>query len=185
MPLPEAQLRIGRLFESEFERQAHRRGLFVVRHCDQLGVHGTKAPMTHGPFAGYRLPDFTVMKAGASYWAEVKLKSRPTYTHRLQQYDHGVDLPNWTDYLAVEKVSGLPGFLIVGERSTGCILAASFAHLKAVARIVTHKTSSFPHGGVFWPRDSFRRWGDFVFQTGQMAFAFDFCSEVEGNVHAT
>jgi hypothetical protein len=95
--LTEAQLRIGRIFEAEFERQAHKRGLFCIRHCDQQGANGVKAPLATGPYAGYRLPDFSVMKDGKTYWVEVKYKTERTFTHSLGIYETGIDLPNWRD----------------------------------------------------------------------------------------
>jgi hypothetical protein len=171
MTLSEGQLRLGRVFESEYERQAHARGYHVVRHCDQLGVTGTKAPILTGPYSGYRLPDFTILANGGSYWNEVKYKSRQAYYGIAGEHRHGIDLPNWKDYLTVCKLSGLPGFLIIGEGSTGHILIASFARLTATAQV--HRCSSaFPFGMVFWNASDFQPWGEFDTRNGQMRFDF-------------
>jgi len=171
MTLSEGQLRLGRLFESEYERQAHARGYHVVRHCDQLGVNGTKAPVLTGPYAGYRLPDFTILANGASYWNEVKYKGRQAYYGIVGSNRHGIDLPNWNDYLAVCKLSGLPGYLIIGEGSTGRILIASFKRLERTVQIHQHSTT-FPDGMVFWDVSDFQPWGEFDLRTGQMRFDF-------------
>jgi hypothetical protein len=171
MTLSEGQLRLGRLFESEYERQAHKRGYHVVRHCDQLGVTGTKAPVMTGPYAGYRLPDFTLLANGSSYWNEVKYKSRQAYYGLEQEHRHGIDLPNWRDYLVIEKLSGNAGFLIIGEGSTGRILIASFNKLVACGQ--RHRSSAqFPEGMMFWSVGVFRDWGTFDLRTGQMRFDF-------------
>jgi hypothetical protein len=176
MALTEGQLRLGRLFESEFERQAHIRGYHVVRHCDQLGVTGTKAPVLTGPFAGYRLPDFTILANGQSYWLEVKYKSTATsYRNGGNDPQHGIDLPNWRDYLQICKLSGLPGFLILGEGHTGRIIAASFKSLERAARVYDlgrGRNVHFENGAVFWSASVFREWGEFDLRTGQMRFDF-------------
>jgi hypothetical protein len=171
MTLTDGELRLGRLFESEFERQAHVRGHHVVRHCDQLGVTGTKAPVLTGPYAGYRLPDFTILANGSSYWAEAKYKSRQAYYGITASHRHGIDLPNWRDYLTICKLSGLPGYLIVGEGSTGCIVIASFKRLESIAQL-HERSNSFPDGMVFWDAADFQPWGEFDIRTGQMRFDF-------------
>jgi hypothetical protein len=171
MSLSEGQLRLGRLFESEFERQAHNRGYLVVRHCDQLGVTGIKAPMVTGPFCGYRLPDFTVIANGRSYWDEVKYKTNATRHRCTGVVEHGIDLPNWRDYLAVAEKSGLDGFLTIGDAHTGSVLKASFKFLEPRARYY-HGDAWFKKGAVFWPVSIFTEWGSFDLKTGQMRFHF-------------
>jgi hypothetical protein len=179
MPLSEGQLRLGRLFESEFERQMHLRGHHVVRHCDQLGVTGTKAPVITGPFAGYRLPDFTVLARGASHWVEAKYKGRQTYHGLSSTYEHGIDLPNWRDYQKVCGLSGLPGYLVIGEGHSGRIIIARFDSLARVSREY-NGSEWFTQGAVFWPADAFRPWGHFNVQTGQMQFDFTFSADAKG-----
>lgn len=171
-PLSEGQLRLGRLFESEFERQAHNRGYHVVKHCEQLGVQGTKAPMLTGRWKGFRLPDFTILANRASYWVEAKYKSYSPYYGITGDRRQGIDLPNWRDYLRVCELSGQRGFLIIGVGKTGDIIVASFEHLRAHAQIHDKTTQDFPDGGVFWPASIFSPWGSFDLPTGQMRFDF-------------
>jgi hypothetical protein len=168
----EEGLRIRRLFESEFVRQAHIIGYHVVRHYDQLGVTGTKAPISSGPFAGYRLPDTTLMRDGKSFWVEAKYKAKTSYTIITKTFDHGIDWPNWCDYLKLCGISGQPGFLVLGEGSTGEILVASFEKLQAIPTRHYDGHVHFRDGAAFWPRESFRPFGHFSPQTGQMQFAF-------------
>lgn len=172
--LPEGTLRLGRLFESEFERQAHIRGHHVVRHCEQLGVTGEKAPMLTGPYAGYRLPDFSLLANGAMPWVEVKFKSQRTFSVKRQRLEHGIDLPNWRDYLAVCKLSGQAGFLVIGDGTTGDILIASFRFLQSDGGEAFEYPGPehFKHGAIFWPVDVFKPWGRFDRRTGQMEFDF-------------
>jgi hypothetical protein len=174
--LTEAQLRIGRIFEAEFERQAHKRGLFCVRHCDQQGTHGVKAPIATGPYAGYRLPDFSVMKNGETFWAEVKYKTGRTFTHSIGIYEHGIDLPNWRDYIAICKLSGQRGFLVIGEADTGNILIAPFERLAAVPPRLYPGPVHFEKGAAFWPCTVFSSWGTFNRQNGQLNFNFTFAA---------
>jgi hypothetical protein len=118
---------------------------------------GTKAPMATGPYAGYRLPDFSLMPPGGGIvWAEAKRKTKPTFTAIHGTYDHGIDLPNWRDYLAVASMSRLRGFLIIGEGNSGKILIASFEHLQRCAREWKGSCEAFPDGAVFWRREDFR-----------------------------
>jgi hypothetical protein len=171
MSLSEGQLRLGRLFESEFARQAQKRGYLLVRHCEQLGVNGIKAPMVTGQYQGYRLPDFTIIANGKSYWDEVKYKTNPTLHRCSGVVEHGIDLPNWRDYLAVAKLSGLDGFLTIGEGHSGRIIKASFKFLEPRARIYDGDVH-FEEGAVFWPASIFTDWGSFDLRTGQMRFHF-------------
>lgn len=166
-------LLIGRLFESEAQRQLHIAGYRVSRTCDQLGYNGIKAPMLYGPFTeAYRLPDLDVMGNGDSFWIEAKYKAAVT-KHGLSggQEQHGIDWPNWIDYLKICEISGRRGFLLLGQGSTGEIIMASFKHLAAITR--HHESSdTFPRGMAFWPRAAFTDFGTFSPQTGQMQFAF-------------
>jgi len=183
----ETQERLGRLLESEFHRKATLRGYFVNRHCDQLGVNGIKAPMLHGPYKGFRLPDFRLLipkqlriqgTTCIEPWVEVKAKSRAPFYGIEQQHKHGIDLPNWRDYLTVARMSESTGYLVIGELDRGEIRIASFKRLEQCAQ-VTDACESFPNGGVFWPRDAFKLWGRFDRQNGQMDFKFDFRDNVD------
>lgn len=173
MPIDKPEgLRIGRLFESECQRQLHIIGYRVSRTCDQLGYNGVKAPTLHGPNAGYRLPDLDVMGNGDSFWIEAKYKAEITrYRKNGCELQHGIDWPNWCDYLKVCEISGRRGYLILGEAETAEIICASF---KALSKVTRHYDGDvhFAQGAAFWPRSVFRPFGYFVPQTGQMHFAF-------------
>lgn len=175
------KLLLGRLFESEFERKAMATGrLMVIRYCDQLGVTGIKAPIAHGPYAGMRLPDFGVidLQNGGEYWVEAKFKTTSPFFAKRGYHAHGIDLPNWRDYLGICEATKRRGFLVIGEGHTGDILIAPFERLKACAQ-VSDPCPSFPKKGVFWPRDTFSPWGTFNRRNGQMAFNFEFRAEAE------
>jgi hypothetical protein len=168
----EQGLLIGRLFESEFARHAHILGYFVNRHCEQLGVTGVKAPMLDGPFAGYRLPDFTLMKEGDAFWVEAKYKSDVTkYGKNNGEPQHGIDWPNWIDYIKISKISGQRGYLVLGEGYNGTIIYAPFKTLAATAR--HYQGERFPFDMAFWSRSVFKPFGYFSPQTGQMRFTFE------------
>lgn len=173
-------LRIGRIFESEFERKARMFGHTIIRYCDQLGETGIKAPVTSGAFSGLRLPDFGIIPkgGGGEFWAEAKFKSNSPFYFKRGYRTHGIDLPNWRDYLKVCEITGRRGFLVIGEGNTGDILIAPFERLLACAQ-VSDPCPAFPHKGVFWPRDTFSPWGTFNPRYGQMNFTFDFREVVE------
>ena len=165
-------MEFGREFELAFEQQAIGRGYFVVKHCDQSGVNGPKAPMLTGRWKGFRLPDFTLIRDGRSFWAEAKAKSYSPYFGQTGNQRQGIDLPNWRDYLQVSRLSGQPGALFFGVMTTGDILAGNFAKLERHQQIHREPTKDFPGGAVFWPVSILVQWGSFNLKTGQIRFEF-------------
>lgn len=96
-------------------------------------------------------------------------------------YEHGIDLPNWRDYLAICKLSGQRGFLVIGEGDTGNIIIQSFGRLADSARFYNGHVH-FEKGAVFWPCTEFRAWGTFNRQNGQLSFNFTFATPAREHV---
>lgn len=156
----------GRDFEQEIARQMILSGCHVQR-CYLLSddTQHIKAPMLEGPFKGLRLPDLQAAKLGKTAWYECKEKTDATYTHSLHEFDHGIGLPCYRDYVAVQEISGLPVILMVGEFNTGQILWQSLTQL-GQPRLYTGDKMG-PGGMAFWPRDRFDKWGDYDTMPGQ------------------
>jgi hypothetical protein len=163
--ISQATLEIGCWFEDECEQLFRKLGYLVNRQCDQKGKYGTKAPMAWGPFDAIRLPDLELIGKGKTMSGDCKYKSRPTRRYCLSngeaEINHGIDLPNWRDYLKYWEHSGQAGFIVIGEGNSGLILHATAAELITVSREHAEPTPSFPNGGVFWPREVFHKIGRF------------------------
>lgn len=157
--------RQGRELEQEIARQMKQRGYSVMR-CYDLDVDGKhKAPMLEGPYKGLRLPDLQVSFFGKTDWRECKRKSQATYTYSAGEYEHGFGLRCYRDYVAVQEISGLPVYLMIGERSTGEILFQSLEKL-GPPRVYEGPVMD-PGGMAFWPREMFDKWGEYDEMPGQ------------------
>jgi hypothetical protein len=156
----------GRDFEREYARQLLLAGWSVMR-CYELDGGQDKAPMLEGPYKGHRLPDLQVSGHGKSGWRELKEKTACNFTHSEGRYDHGIGLRCYRDYDAVQQISGLPVVLVIGEYSTGLILAQSLDKL-GLPRIYPGDKMD-PGGMAFWPRSSFDIWGRYDTTPGQLS----------------
>ena len=156
----------GREFEQEVARQMKLRGYGVMR-CYELDGGQNKAPMLEGPYQGLRLPDLQVSVLGKSDWRECKAKTEPSWTRITSQYEHGIGLRCYRDYLAVQEISGLPVYLMIGEHRTGEILIQSLDKLGSPR---TYEGPEMDLGGMaFWPRDHFDKWGEYDTAPGQLS----------------
>jgi hypothetical protein len=118
------------------------------------------APMAVSYLGKWVLPDFLVAKEGAPRWIEVKFKTCPGLYQKITKWRHGVDLPNWNDYLAVQKEFGIPGWIVVLQYKPGphadpdpCLLTQSLDILKTMVQIVSEPTRSAPRGMAYWNVD--------------------------------
>ena len=60
--------------------------------------------MLIGQLQKFVLPDFQMFRPGtAPCWVEVKYKDHADKYQKLQQWQHGIDLPNWRAYLEVNR----------------------------------------------------------------------------------
>lgn len=147
--------------ENQVRQHLMRQGLFVVpTHAIEDGG----APLLLGMLSAARLPDFQVAGAGAARWVEVKWKDHPALYQKAREFRHGIDLPAWTDYLMVERESGIPGMLIILQFRPGAsaapdpmLLAAPFTRLGRLAQVREDPHSTFTRGAVYWPADCFER----------------------------
>lgn len=155
----------GRELEREIARQMLERGYSVMR-CYDLDVDGKhKAPMLEGPYKGLRLPDLQVSVLGKTDWRECKRKGKADYTRITGEFEHGIGLRCYRDYVAVQEISGLSVYLMVGERNTGEILFQSLEKLGPPRVYEDDKMD--PGGMAFWPRDLFDKWGNYDDTPGQ------------------
>lgn len=92
-------------------------GYTVIPISEYTNNTGKKinAPMLLSP-EGLRVsPDLLVMAARKSFWVEVKRKGEPTYYWKRSRWEHGVDTPNFEDYMEIQRTSGYPVYIFVHE----------------------------------------------------------------------
>lgn len=150
----------GRNFEQEVARQMILAGHHVTRcYLLELDTQHGKAPLLEGPLKGLRLPDLQESQFGKSSYRECKEKTEATYTWSLHRDEHGICAACYRDYVAVQEVTGLVVYLMIGEWKTGLILIQSLERLGPPRLYTASKMG--PHGMAFWPRDRFDKWGEY------------------------
>ena len=94
----------------------------------------------------------------------MKSKHHPVLYQKTGRYRHGVDLPNWWDYLHAQDESGCPGYLGIVQLTDGPdrpvsprFLLASFEHLRFRAQIQPEPIPTANHGMAYFDADDFER----------------------------
>jgi hypothetical protein len=149
----------GTAAERIVRRWYQQHGSFVVPiHAIEDGG----APYLAGLLRKHVLPDFQVSKAGFSRWVEVKYKDHCVLYQKAQEWRHGIDLPNWQDYLQVETETGIPGYLAILQYRKGpglspdpLLLEAAFAALQDVTQEDPARREHARRGMVYWPVSAF------------------------------
>lgn len=99
------------------------------------------------------LPDDFESKKGNSRWAEIKCKSRSTYSRNDKKWEHGLPLRQWNHYMQVQKHSGIPGYLIIIELNPKpAFLINSLDNLSLKCRIQDMEGEKH----IFLHRDAFK-----------------------------
>jgi hypothetical protein len=146
----------GRDAEQRVARWLQERGWFVIPSYDYSGEDGQKAPRLQGLKAGHAVPDLDVARDGKRKWIEVKAKGRANV--RRDSYwggpnipEHGVEMPNYRDYLEVKRITGDEVWIAIYEEDTGLLLVAEIDAL-GKPRIGTWLGKTIAN----WPRRRFR-----------------------------
>lgn len=113
------------------------------------------APVLEGWARNCVLPDLQVFGDTLRGWVEVKTKSRATRYRKTGEWEHGLKLSNWDDYLRVEARTGLSAFLAILELETNIVLLASMSLLNGRGRV--YRGDNMPDGKphIFFPRGAF------------------------------
>jgi hypothetical protein len=152
---------MGRVWERNVRRWFTDAGYCVIplHAIDEGG-----APVLVSLLRKHVLPDFQVMRGGKTSWIEVKSKHHPVLYQKTGRYRHGVDLPNWWDYLHAQDESGCPGYLGIVQLTDGPdrpvsprFLLASFEHLRFRAQIQPEPIPTANHGMAYFDADDFER----------------------------
>lgn len=95
------------------------------------------------------------IKQGISRFVDVKGKSRPTRFQKAKgkPFQHGVPKKNFDDYIKAQKISGIPGFIIVVEAFSRKWLLASLDDLSKNIHHILYMDGELH---VFWNRTVFQ-----------------------------
>lgn len=146
-----------------------KRGWNVLAVCDFTGREANKAPRIHTLSGWLTAPDFLVWSEGCIRWLELKTKTKAVCFRSRREWRHGISERHWKDYLEVERVTNIPGYLAIFEKEVAedprcpCLKKETFDDrfsAKLVARFsdltkVAKKAFSTKAGDVMFPRDSF------------------------------
>jgi hypothetical protein len=136
-------------------------GWYITKTCR---IDDGGAPKAISAIKNLVLPDIMRSKGGATRWGEIKFKDSPSYFRARKEYRHGIDLPNWNDYLQVEKETGISGDLFILEwrpseknEPAPVLLIMSFRQARnvPVQEIPPNVQRWAPRGMILWSRSSF------------------------------
>ena len=72
---------------------------------------GDRAPLMESVLRQYVLPDLQACKGGLSRWIEVKSKQSASKHRNSGTLQTGCFIRHFTDYLAIEQATGIPGWI--------------------------------------------------------------------------
>lgn len=155
-PIKESpEWRVGQLGELEIRSYLERLGKFVV---PTTSIENGGAPVLTRLQERYVLPDFQAFGAGVGEWWEVKTKTKRLFYRLRNTFQHGIDEPLWYQYLQVEQVTGLPGYLAIVQLDDPALLYQSFRILDRCAQAMRGSTAAYDSKRlVFWDVDDFER----------------------------
>jgi len=137
------QWQLGQWGETHVRKWLERSGKFIVpTTCIEDGG----APALTQLLRRHVLPDFQAFGGGSGEWWEVKTKTRAVLYGITNEWRTGIDVRLWNDYRAVERETGLPGYLAMIHREPELmLLTARMGELVPI-----------PHSGGLAPRVWFR-----------------------------
>lgn len=112
------------------------------------------APMLESKNVKTVLPDITATGGGKTWEIEVKSKNQYVeYRKKDFEPQHGIDRPNWHDYITIKEETGHDVYLFIFEQDSGKLIRQNIESL-----VVDHEHSSGGSGGepmVYFDRSLF------------------------------
>lgn len=96
------------------------------------------------------VPDLLVSRGGFTCWVEVKWKARADFTRVTQRPETGIDGRLWLHYLEVQRITGIPVYLLFIQDAERVVVAGSVSELAPLARTSPRFGR---HGGLFFGLD--------------------------------
>jgi hypothetical protein len=138
-------------------RELMARMWYILPSYDYSGRENNKAPRLEGLKGRYVLPDLLAFRDALARWWEVKVKASATYTRIKKRLEHGIPRRHYDDYLAVERITGIPVYLFVIEEDTGTMLYGKLSELAREKRVYSGDKMSYG-GMVFFSRNAFTKY---------------------------
>ena len=160
MPLAGIAARWGDLAVDAICKRYASMGRFVVpTHAIETGG----APMLIGLINRHVLPDLLASDPAGPWWDEIKYKDHCQKFQKQTLWEHGIDLPNWSDYLEVQQKTGIRGQLSIVQYRPGqhaepnpVLLWQTFDELKKHVMIIERPHATFNRGAAYWNVDAFK-----------------------------
>src|SRR5262245_54711472 len=109
----------GQLAERQVAQILRDRGWYVIPSADYCGPAGDEhAPAAMSDADRLILPDLDIARRGQRSWAEVKGKSRSTFTRVHASADQGIGLRHYFAYRRMQDEYGCFVFIFIVEFST-------------------------------------------------------------------
>jgi len=141
-------------------RDYEKHGWFVA---PMYAIEDGGAPMLCREVEKIVLTDLLMFKRGEPLWVEVKYKDRADWYQIGQQWQHGIDLPNWRAYLKAQDNTGFPGRLSIMQLRPGkdaepqpVHLWQNFSELEKWVQIIETPHTTFRRGVAYFPLDAFK-----------------------------
>lgn len=125
-----AEWRRGHIGEAIIAALLEREGYAVIRSYNYKGKEDEpKAPkLGIGP-AGYCLPDLDVSYGGVRFWLEIKTKA-PRWYRKEKCWRFGLSLRLYRHYLAVQRLTATPVFIVFWDTAGGRIYWGKLSSLR-------------------------------------------------------
>ncbi len=145
----------GRNAEKHIAQLLQQAGWYVLPSYDYSGEDNNKAPRLQGLTRSLVIPDLDICQEGRRCWAEVKSKTKATWTRINQQWEHGIPRRHYDSYLEVQRLTGCKVWLFIYEEDTGDVLGQELDSL--TPRFYAGEKMS-PGGMVFFRKNQFLPW---------------------------
>jgi len=157
----EKSLSFGKVGESAIAEWFKRKGYAVLPVYD-VEMHTGKGPQVFTLDAELVAPDMLCFNGEKVYWIEAKHKSVFTWYRKKQQWETGIDLHHYEDYLQVAEKSPWPVWLLFLHRNGyteepphHCPTGLFGGELSYLKEHVSHESDRHgKHGMVYWAHET-------------------------------
>lgn len=170
---------MSELIENSAGRRAERRaGQLLAHHVPvvplgDLPAMNGRGPSSMAPDGGHVLPDFAV---GAKEFGavEVKLKGGSCWRNDWKRREQGIEMDHYLAYSEYERHFRVRVVLLILERSTGDVLAATLDDLRVSGQPRIGTWNNNGKASINWNRQAFRLVGRFEIADEPELMTIDF-----------
>jgi hypothetical protein len=157
----------ARVIEQAVAAWLMRRRCQILPVYDYSGLGKGKAPKLAGASRSLVTPDLLVAREGMTTWVEVKWKTSATLHKTSGSVDTGIERRLWDHYSEVERVTGIPVWIVFVHQTEREIRGEPISTLKSCARFGVGAGA----GMVYFPVAKIRQLASFqdVMREGMVA----------------